>query len=709
MKCRQVVFLLLAAGMIGGLAGCVGPASITFTAPPVSILLIDTLPTSLAVNASTPVSAAVSNTSNLLVNWSVTCGSVGGCGSFLYSSSLSGGPNTYTAPSAIPSGGTVTVTATSAADPTKSASATVTITARVPIVVSFQGAPPASLQINATTAIRAEITNDVSANPQVQWTVACASAACGSFNPTTTTSEAPTNYTAPASIPSGNSVTVTATSVTDPTKSVSASITITKPAPTLANGTYVFQLSGPVGSGPNFMTGVFIAQNGAIIGGEQDSIESDDQYLTQLAPITGGSYATTPDGNLQINLQSNDFYFNSAQTETLNGVLISGSRVLVEEFDGYAANGTLDLQTSTAPPSGGYAFSVAGVDAAGEAAGIGGVVNVDSAGAISGAGSVLDFNDAGTFLGAQAVGAGTVSNPDSFGRVVFQIMPRTSSSFASLSLAGYVVDATRLRLVETGGDNFQGAVGGTALAQGASTGSFGAGTIAGSSYVFAADRWLTNDTGPLQVAGVFTAQAGGSLTGTLNWNNLSAKQAQSPTPFTGSYTVDSTGRASLSNLTDGATFTYQLQLYLTGNGQGLVLSSDPDQMIAGRSFQQQAGSFSAASFSGTYALNSAQFGTYVLSPSETATALGPVTAAVDNGANTVTGFVDFGSGAADYAVSGSFSALSNGVFAGTFTGLDSASATTADNFVLYFVDSTRAVIIETDNTQLTIGYLELQQ
>jgi hypothetical protein len=709
MKCRQVILLLIAAGMMGGLAGCMGPASLTITSPPVSILFVDALPTSLAVNAATPVSAAVSNTSILQVNWSVTCGSAGACGSFLYSSSASGALNTYTAPSAIPSGGTVTVTATAAADPTKSVSATITITAPVPIVVSFQGVPPASLQINATAAISAKIANDVSSNPQVQWTVSCAGAACGSFNPVTTTNEAPTNYTAPSSIPSGNTVTVTTTSVTDPTKSASASITITKAAPTLANGTYVFQLAGPVGSGPNFMTGVFTAQNGAIIGGEQDSIESDDQYLAQFDPISGGSYATTPDGNLQITLKSNYFYFNSEQTETLNGVIISGSRVLVEEFNGYPANGTLDLQTSTAPPSGGYAFSMAGVDAAGEAAGIGGVLNVDSAGGISGAGSVLDFNDAGTFVGAQALGASTVSNPDSFGRVVFQIVPRTSLSFPSLNLAGYIVDATHLRLVETSGDNFQGAVGGTALAQGANTGSFSASSITGSSYVFAADRWPTNDTGPLQVAGVFTAKADGSLTGTLNWNNLSGTEAQSPIPFTGSYTVDSTGRATLSNLTDGATFKYQLQLYLNGNGQGLVLSSDPAEMIAGRGFQQQAGPFSAASFSGSYGLNAAQFGTYQFGPLETATALGPVTVAVDNGSNTVAGFVDFGYGAADYAVSGSFSAGQNGVFTGTFTGLNSASVTWADNFVLYFVDNTRAVMIETDNTQLTLGYLGLQQ
>jgi len=91
------------------------------------------------------------------------------------------------------------------------------------------------------------------------------------------------------------------------------------------------------------------------------------------------------------------------------------------------------------------------------------------------------------------------------------------------------------------------------------------------------------------------------------------------------------------------------------------------------------------------------------------TALGPVNVEAGNGTNTLTGFVDFGYGAIDYPVSGSFTAGANGVFTGAFTGLDAASVTTADAFTLYFVDPTRAVVIETDNTQLTLGYLELQQ
>ena len=559
MMFRQAVLLLIGIGLIGGLAGC-GPGlgslpPITFPSQPTNILFLITPPSSLAVNAQTTLNAAVTNDSSAAITWSVTCGSVGACGSINPSQIPSGFNTTYTAPPAIPSGTTVTVTATSGSATNKSVSATITIIPPQPIVVSFESVPPASLQVNATAPISAKIVNDVSANPEVKWTVTCGSSACGSFNPTTTTDEAAADYTAPAAVPSGNTVTVTATSMTDPTKSVSANVTITKPAPTLANGTYVFQLSGPVGNGSNFVSGVIVAQNGAIQGGEQDFVsyalnQNVQQGLYLFDSITSGTYTTTPDGNLQITLQTNDF---NVGTETINGVIVSNSRVLITEVNGSSiANGIMELQTSKAAPSGGYAFSTFGVDLFGQPAGIGGILNVDSPGGISGTGSVVDINDSSTVFTGQSLAASTVSPPDNFGRVVFQLLPRIPSTFPTFYLAGYIVNSGRICLVETGGDNFDGVMGGTALSQGVNKGNFSDNSIAGSSYVFGADG--VGATGLLQVAGVFTAEAGGTLTGTLNWNDLTGKAVQIPISFTGSYTVDPTGRATLANLTDNSTF-----------------------------------------------------------------------------------------------------------------------------------------------------------
>lgn len=683
------------------------PTGVVFTSPP---------PASLAVNASATLAAAATFANPIAsgssaVTWTVACGSAGACGAF--GTNADAGAVTYKAPPAIPAGTTVTVTATSVADSSKSVSAQITIVAPIPISVSIPSSP-ASLQVNAQISPIATVANDVSANPEVTWTVTCGSTACGSFNPTTTQSGVQTSYTAPAAVPAGGSVTLTATSVTDPTKSASIKIVITAAAPGLANGTYVFQVAGQPGSQSTYVTGVLVASNGQITGGEQDSIAYSTDVNGNLfgnpyfQAITGGSYAATADGNLQISIQLGQYGL-----ETLNGTLVgTGSRGFVAGLNGVAVSGTLDLQTSIPAPSGGYAVSLSGGDENGSPMWIGGVLNVDSPGAISGAGSILDVIDSGQSYqsGTFAVGASTVSAPDAQGRVQIQLAQAANSTLPPIYLAGYVIDATHIRLIETGDtdneSNFYGVLGGSALGQGNNTGQFSAASVAGSSYVIGAQGQDTQ--GSLQIAGVLTANADGSVTGTLNWNDLTGTTTQSPLSFTGTYTVDPTGRVTLSQLTDGATFHYSMHLYLATGGNALLLSNDGGDVFDGQGFQQQPGSFTAASFSGLYGLNATGFNSNpsvgVYGPSPT---IGSITAAVSgSGSDSVSGFADRGNGGSDFAVTGSFNAAANGVFEGTLAGLSLGSPTTVGSFTLYLVDSTQAVMIETDSKQLSLGHLE---
>jgi len=62
----------------------------------------------------------------------VTCGGPGPCGSFSPTQTASGVPTTFTAPTAVQAGNTVTITATSTSDPTKNDTETVTVTATAP-------------------------------------------------------------------------------------------------------------------------------------------------------------------------------------------------------------------------------------------------------------------------------------------------------------------------------------------------------------------------------------------------------------------------------------------------------------------------------------------------------------------------------------------------------------------------------------------------
>jgi hypothetical protein len=92
------------------------------------------------------------------------------------------------------------------------------------IVVTFDPGflPPASLNAGLTAGIAADVANDTSGTDNVNW--ACTPAnTCGTFTPTATHSTAPTTYQAPVQT---GTVTVTATSVTDSAKFVSATITI---------------------------------------------------------------------------------------------------------------------------------------------------------------------------------------------------------------------------------------------------------------------------------------------------------------------------------------------------------------------------------------------------------------------------------------------------------------------------------------------------
>src|SRR6267378_2310768 len=143
-------------------------------------------------------------------------------------SSASGTPITYRAPSTVPTPATVKLTATSVSNSTRSATATITVTVTSSVSVTIS---PTSVSLNVSTArqFTAAVTND-SANQGVTWSLAqsgsnCAPV-CGALSGQTATT---VTYTAPATVPVNPTVTLTARSVRDTSKSASATITVTSP------------------------------------------------------------------------------------------------------------------------------------------------------------------------------------------------------------------------------------------------------------------------------------------------------------------------------------------------------------------------------------------------------------------------------------------------------------------------------------------------
>lgn len=197
-------------------------------------------PASLGAGESAQVAATVTNDPTAAgVTWSVTCGGAS-CGSFNPILSPSGNDTTtYTAPAAIPAGGTVTVIATSVADNTKSVSAIVQI---MPISVATTISPN-QVPWGTTATLTTTVSWD-STGAGVTWSApSCAATGCGVINPgsctvggvgATTTTVCTATYTPPTSY-SGVSttlpVTVTAVSITDSTKSGTVNFTVQPPPP----------------------------------------------------------------------------------------------------------------------------------------------------------------------------------------------------------------------------------------------------------------------------------------------------------------------------------------------------------------------------------------------------------------------------------------------------------------------------------------------
>ena len=541
----------------------------------------------------------------------------------------------------------------------------------------------------------------------------------------------------------------------------SVNFALTNVAPPLAAGNYVYYVSGEDNDGgypgPYFVAGVFTLDgSGAVTGGEQ-SFDDNIVYEQDNISSSGSGVVTGNNGNVLITLTTcngidcttTDSNIGVAGVETFDASMVSSTNGLLTEYDAWASgSGTLELQTSMAAPSGGYAFFVGGVDYLGGALVIGGVVNVDNvggAGNISGAGSVFDESDAGVLSPDQLFAASTVTGPDAFGQVVFTLNPLTSDDLTvfEFTMVGYVVDADHIRWVEnqfldaTGGNT-----GGVALSQGSKTGTYSSADIAGSNGVFGTVGGDAN--GPLQTAGLLTFNADGSISGNVSFNDFTfftpqggatlaaegATLCSSGTAPTPCYTIDAsgtgndggTGRISITNVTDSTaapTFNYNLQLYLAHSG-AVVISMDASDWSAGLGYAQTgAGSFSAGSFSGSYALNVDQQDT----ASTTGFEYDGIGTVMADGTSSLTGFLDLNGilgtpltptpGTAG-GVTGTFTANANGVFTGTITGIDTVSATTADKFTFYLIGapsgaSVGVIGIENDDEQLTLGTFELQQ
>ena len=171
----------------------------------------------VAVIGTKQFSATVQNSTDQTVAWGVN-GTVGGNAAVGWITAA----GFYTAPSTVPSPNTVNVQATSHAMPAAIGTSAVTITTAAPPVSVTVSPASATVRVNRTQQFKAVVQNSI--NNSVVWKV---NGVQGGTH-TAGTISGTGLYTAPSSVPSPNTVTVTAVSVADPNASGRGIVTIVR-------------------------------------------------------------------------------------------------------------------------------------------------------------------------------------------------------------------------------------------------------------------------------------------------------------------------------------------------------------------------------------------------------------------------------------------------------------------------------------------------
>ena len=574
----------------------------------------------------------------------------------------------YTAPNVFPvPSGTITITAIAQADPTKKATATVTITAP-PLMIS-----PTSVTL-AGGAQQTFTATALSQTVSPVWSVSCPSTKAGACGTITSAGL----FTAPVSPPPGGVVTIQATMADNSAAPSSTTATIQVSLATLS-GSYVFALSSPnLQAGVSEVGLIALDGNGNITSG---SLDLGGNAAGPVA-ITGGTYSLGTDGR------------GSATVQTANGnstwqfAVANHNTGLVSALDpnGATLTGTLDLQqlpaSGSASPQGQYVISAHGAITGASPApfALVGSITAGTTGNITT--GLLDFNNSSAAVSA----TGSYTTASSAGRGTFTIQ----TSLGAQDFAYYTVSATKLLIVETDAAH---SASGELVTQ--PTGPFSGASFEGKYVISMSGTSIASS--PIAMAGTFSLDGGVGVT-----NRLLDGVNQTVADNEGSYFVTdaTTGRTTVTwDVNHGVFLNYVL--YPRSDGSFAILELDASAVAHGFVLAQTINSPSVSTLVGGFALGLSGFEPPSLTAPEGIT--GQVTFsigqpfagtldAISNGAaqtgaalqaSVVT--VDPTSGKATINVTTGSSGLPNGLL------------------FLYIVDSTRAVVFESDGTRAITG------
>jgi hypothetical protein len=370
---------------------------------------------------------------------------------------------------------------------------------------------------------------------------------------------------------------------------------------------FAFYLSGMEANneGPNFYAlagAVTIGPLGTVTAGEQDY--NDGFGVTSPEPggdlITGGTLTVNASGQGTLTLITNNPNVGVGGTETLGVQFVNDDHALITQFDGSAtSSGSLDLQTLPSTPSGGFAFTLAGVDGNYDPLAAGGVFTIGGSGTI-------DVNDDGGTSTGNAF-TPVLSTPDAFGRGTISGF---GSSESPVSINYYIVGAEAVRIIDV--DATDSAVG-SAFGQG--TNATAATNASLSASVLAMSNGANGFGSNFGALGQFTTNSTptpATFLGVGDSNELDNDTLSGlASSISGTYSIATNGYGSLT--IGGLGDITALQVYLTdpnlnisdpnntsGGGGGLVLDLD-DSLSGGVGILIPQTDATATDFNGNYA------------------------------------------------------------------------------------------------------------
>jgi hypothetical protein len=436
--------------------GCGTSASSTIGVSIMSPASAQTIDQGQTVSVAASVSSSNDSTINQSVTWSISGSGCTGaaCGSLTNQTATS---VTYNAPSSVLSNTVVSVIATSVENPSKSASIQITVVAIAVQIQNKVSELAAGTGNFFNTQFVALVQNDPT-GAGVTWTLtangAQCSPACGTLTVNGPQSVSVT-YTPPASVPAApaNMPTLTATSVTNPSKSDTDAFTILNGAAACGtggneselNGEYAIMLQGwsGTGAGSPFLFGASFGADGAgHITGGADQFNPFFNHSESGAGVipSASSYSVSSDnrGCLTLTDQNEVTYtFQFSLGGITAGIASKGDIIYFNQQSAtpQRGSGILRKQDTTAfslsalAPN--YALGVDGWANASSSSTV--LVHYAAAGSFTQSGGTLsnpafDANDGGSMTNEQGLtNFGTIQGPISTG---------TGATYATISLPG---------------------------------------------------------------------------------------------------------------------------------------------------------------------------------------------------------------------------------------------------------------------------------